>query len=334
MGEPKARATVKDVAARAGVSPKTVSNVINGVVFVRDDTRERVEAAMSELDYVPNFSARSLRNGRSGVIALALPDLSTAYASEMSSLFVQLAHERGLAVQFEESAAEPQREWELLSRARAHQIDGLVLNPVNLADSAVEDAGELPPVVLIGEVEQHRTDQVRVDSVGAAREMTQHLLDAGCERIAVVGASDERFDTATSRLRMLGYREALAAREGIEIVALHWSARGAAAAVSAFLDGADLPDAFFCFTDSMAIGTISELHRRGVEVPRDVLVVGFDDVEESRYSVPALTTVSFDKREFVAQTLTMLESRFTDRTSPPRQVTIAHEIVVRASSSR
>ena len=128
MNETRARATVKDVAARAGVSPKTVSNVLTGTTFVREETRVRVEAAMGELDYVPNFSARSLRNGRSGAIALALPDLATAYASEMSSLFVQVAREHGLAVQFEEFASEPDREWELLSRARAHVIDGLILN--------------------------------------------------------------------------------------------------------------------------------------------------------------------------------------------------------------
>ena len=88
---------MKDVAQRAGVSPKTVSNVINGVVFVREETRERVLAALAELDYVPNLSARGLRNGRSGVIALALPDLATAYSAETAAAFVELAHERGWA---------------------------------------------------------------------------------------------------------------------------------------------------------------------------------------------------------------------------------------------
>jgi len=339
MDETRARATVKDVAARAGVSPKTVSNVLTGTTFVREETRVRVEAAMGELDYVPNFSARSLRNGRSGAIALALPDLATAYASEMSSLFVQVAREHGLAVQFEEFASEPDREWELLSRARAHVIDGLILNPVNLADSAVEFAGELPPVVLIGEVEQQRTDQVWVDSVRAARDMTEHLLERGCESIAIVGGSSTAFDTATARLRSRGYAEALRAA-GIEpdpalnIVPTHWSPRAAADAVGRFLETNALPDAFFCFTDSMAMGTISELHRRGVMVPRDVLVAGFDDVQDGEYSVPSLTTVSFDKRLFVEQTLALLANRFTDRSSEPRRITIPHRVIARESTTR
>jgi DNA-binding LacI/PurR family transcriptional regulator len=340
MDETRARATVKDVAARAGVSPKTVSNVLTGTAFVRTETRERVEAAITALDYVPNFSARSLRNGRSGVIALAMPDLATAYASEMSSLFVQVAREHGLAVQFEEFASDPDREWELLSRARAHVIDGLILNPVNLANSAVEFAGELPPVVLIGEVEQQRTDRVWVDSVGAADDMTTHLLERGCTTIAIVGGcAPDVFDTATARLRTRGYTEALC-RAGLEpdpaltIVAAHWTPRGAADAVGRFLDTSPLPDAFFCFTDSMAMGTISELHRRGLRVPDDALVAGFDDVQESEYSVPSLTTVSFDKRAFVEQTLDLLEARFVDRTSEPRRVTIPHRIVARESTAR
>ena len=104
------RATVKDVAALAGVSPKTVSNVINGVVFVRPDTRARVEKALTELDYVPNLSARGLRNGRTGVIALALPDLATPYSAEMAHHFVEAAHERGWGIQIEETGARPERE--------------------------------------------------------------------------------------------------------------------------------------------------------------------------------------------------------------------------------
>src|SRR5260370_15415586 len=98
------RATVKDVAKLAGVSPKTVSNVINGVVFVRPETRARVESALAELDYVPNMSARGLRNGRSGMIALALPDLLRPYSAEIIHLVVELAHERGWGVQIQHTA--------------------------------------------------------------------------------------------------------------------------------------------------------------------------------------------------------------------------------------
>ena len=124
------RATVKDVARLAQVSPKTVSNVVNGTAPVSDAMRARVEAAMLELDYVPNLSARALRNGRSGLIALSLPDLSTPYSAELAHHFVTLARERGLGVQMEVTALSGERELQLISRARAHLIDGLILNPV------------------------------------------------------------------------------------------------------------------------------------------------------------------------------------------------------------
>ena len=119
------RATVRDVAARAGVSPKTVSNVINGVVFVRPETRERVEAAVEELQYVPNLSARGLRNGRSGAIALAFPDIWMEYSAEMLDQFIEVAHEKGWSIQLEQTGKRPDRERELLSRGREHLVDGL-----------------------------------------------------------------------------------------------------------------------------------------------------------------------------------------------------------------
>ncbi len=154
------RATVKDVARRAGVSPKTVSNVMNGIVPVSGPTRLRVEQAMAELDYVPNLSARGLRNGRSGVIALALPDLATPYSAEVAHHIVEVAHEQGWIVQIEETGSDPQREQELMTRARSNLIDGLILNPVVLDESAVKVGVTLPPVVLLGEVTQQLADRV------------------------------------------------------------------------------------------------------------------------------------------------------------------------------
>ncbi|MFC8192646.1 LacI family DNA-binding transcriptional regulator [Cellulomonas sp. NPDC057328] len=335
------RPTVKDVATRAGVSPKTVSNVIHGRVFVRPETRERVERALAELDYVPNLVARGLRSGRYGLIALALPDLSTAYSAELAHHFVEEGHARGWGVQVEETAAEPRRERELLSRARSQLVDGLVLNPVSIEDSVLADhvglgRAPLPPTVLIGEVEQDRTDQVGVDSVAAARDMTAHLLAAGRRRIAVVGAPAPD-ETAAARQRTEGFRQALAAAgvphdPALEVAVPAWTTEAAVAAVAAFLDRAPLPDAFFCFTDSMALGVLGLLWQRGVRVPEDVAVAGFDDVAPGRYAVPPLTTVSFDLRGFVATTLDLLGERIEDRDRAPRRVVVPHHVVVRAST--
>lgn len=333
------RATVRDVATRAGVSPKTVSNVVNGVVFVRPETRARVEAAVAELDYVPNLSARGLRNGRTGAIAIAFPDLSTPYSAEMTHWFVELAHERGWSVQLEQTGARPERERDLLVKGREHLVDGLVLNPITLEASAIVGADSLPPVVVIGEVEQHLVDQVCVDSVAAARDMTQHLIEQGHRRIAIVGAPGEAFDTATARQRTRGYREALAtngieADPALELCCVDWRPANAHDLVLEALRGGLEVDAFFCLTDSMAIATLNALHSIGAGVPDDYSVVGFDDIADGRFAVPSLTTVAFDKRSFAAKTLTLLSERVADRSLEPRLVRIPHRIEVRDSVRR
>ncbi|WP_022900424.1 LacI family DNA-binding transcriptional regulator [Humibacter albus] len=333
------RATVKDVAALAGVSPKTVSNVINGVVFVRPETKERVEKALAELDYVPNLSARGLRNGRSGVIALALPDLATAYSAEMAHHFVDAAHDRGWGVQIEETGGRPDREEELLSKARARLVDGLVLNPTVSDEFALPDDPDLlPPAVLIGEVEHQLLDRVRVDPDQAAFDMTRRLIELGHRRVAVVGAPMSTF-TFTARLRAEGYRRALKEAgipcdPALEIACDDWTPRGGAESVNAFLDRAPLPDALFCFTDSLAIGALSTLFRRGIRVPEGVAVAGFDDVAVGEYASPSLTTVSFDKRAFVDAALDRLAERITDRTLPVTMITIPHRVVERESTRR
>lgn len=333
------RATVRDVATLSGVSPKTVSNVINGVVFVRPETRTRVEAAITELEYVPNLSARGLRNGRTGAIALAFPDISMEYTAEMLDAFVETAHARGWSVQLEQTGKRPEREGELLSRGREHLVDGLVLNPVNLESSAIVGADDLPPVVVIGEVEQELVDRVLVDSVAAAREMTALLIGLGHRRIAIVGSVGAGFDTATARARSLGYHEALSAAglsrdPGLEIAVDEWQPGPAARGVDAALDsGVDI-DAIFAFTDSMAVGILSALSTRGLRVPDDLSVVGFDDVAGGRFASPPLTTVSFDKRAFAESTLSLLAERITDRSLPPREVVIAYEILQRSSTRR
>lgn len=332
------RATVKDVAARAGVSPKTVSNVVNGVVFVRPETRERVQAAVDELQYVPNLSARGLRNGRTGAIALALPDLDTAYAAELLNWFVELAHEQDWTIQLEQTGDEGhQRERELVSRGRKHLVDGLILNPTTLEASAIVGEDSLPPVVVIGEVEQTLVDHVFIDSVGAAREMTEYLIGLGHRRIGVVGATSEDFDTATSRARMTGYWQALAAAgierdRRLEVVVESWRPECAAERITEALDAGVTFDALFCYTDSIAMGVISALWQRGIRVPDDISVAGFDDVSPGRFAAPPLTTISFDKRAYAAAALELLADRIADRSLAPRAVAIPHRLVVREST--
>lgn len=333
------RATMKDVAALAGVSPKTVSNVLTGAFGVREPTRRAVEEAMQSLGYVPNLSARGLRNGRTGIIGFALPDLATAFSATLTHAVVQLAHERGLAVLVEETAAEPTREHQLVARAREHSIDGLILNPVRLEDSVVEYMEQLPPVVLIGEVEQYKTDRVFVESRTAARQATEHLIDRGARRIAAIGGSrGVRPGLATSGLRLRGYLDALEgagidADPALQLSVQQWTIEAGAAAVRALHAAGESFDALLCFTDSMALGALHALHELGLQVPRDVLVAGFDDVEHARFAVPGLTTVGFDHVAYVTSALDLLQRRIDGRDLPAEAVPVPHRLIIRDSTS-
>ncbi len=330
---PLMRATVRDVARRAQVSPKTVSNVVNGTSPVSPLTRQRVEIALAELDYVPNLSARGLRNGRTGVIALALPDLSTPYSASITRAFVDLAGQRQLTIQIEESAGSPEREAQLLSRARLQLVDGLVLNPVLLETSAVRPGVALPPVVMIGEVEQPAVDHLWTDNVTAIREMTTLLLAEGHRRVALLG----RMHSASYQLRVRGYHEALgeaglSADPGLEIPVDAWTSADGAAAVHQHLEHHPLPDAIVCCTDTLAMGVLSALWRRGYRVPDDVSVTGYDDIPEASFTVPPLTTVSFDRAAIAGAALDLLAQRIAEPGRLRTSQMMAHRIVRRQST--
>jgi len=324
------------VARLAGVSPTTVSNVVNGLVPVSTETRVRVERALSALDYVPNLSARGLRNGRSGVIALALPDLSTPYSAVLAHHIVRAATERGWSVQIEETGLGSRREAELLSRARANLVDGLILSPVRLETSAVRRGVSLPPVVLIGEVDQPSADHVWIDNIAAARAITELLLAYGHRRIAVLGVRN----TATSRLREQGYRVALASANlptygAMEISCpTKWTPDVGYEATRTWLTDHEPPEALFAFTDSLALGALHALSESGLRVPEDVSVVGYDDVPEAAHYTPPLTTVGFDKQAFAATVLDQLSTRIADPSAPVTSRTIAFQLMQRDSVAR
>ena len=333
------RPTVKDVAALALVSPKTVSNVLGGSVPVAPDTRSRVEAAIERLGYVPNLAARGLRSGRTGIIALVMPDLRAPFSAELSQDFVELAHARGLAVQIEQSWNDLGRTRELMAQARRHLVDGVVMDPITAEQRDVvlaTGAGSVP-LVMLGEVLQDDVDQVWVDGVDAGLRMTRFLLGLGHRRIAMLGAPGPGRDTVTGALRRDGYRAALAgaglpADGALERACDTWTPAGGAAAMSALLaEGVPL-DAVFCATDSIAIGALSALWSAGVRVPDDLSVAGFDDIDDGAYASPPLTTVRFDKRAYAAAALDRLLARMDGATMPAERVAIPVEIVERAST--
>ena len=336
-------ARLEDVARLAGVSAKTVSNVVNDYVHVRPATRVKVQEAIDLLGYRPNVVARNLKNGRSGVIALALPEIDAPYFAELAHHVVQAAMERGWTVLVDETGqiqdrALRARERSAVAGIREHLIDGVILNPLALDEADVERYGSVPLVLLGERLGSPLADHVAIDNEAAAAEATRHLIGTGRRRIAVIGAQPRPFGNS-ARLRLRGYRDALS-EAGIRydptlvVQVLDWRRQPGADAVPRLLALPQPPDAIFCFNDLLALGAVRGLRDAGLRVPEDVSVVGFDDIEESRYAVPSLTTVAPDKEAIARQAVEHLARRLSSGAWTPEEVTVGWTLQVRESTTR
>jgi len=331
---------MKEVAGRAGVSVKTVSNVVNGYLHVAPSTRARVQRAIDEMGYRPNLSARSLRSGRTGIIAVAVPRLDEPYFAELAAAVIAVADERGCTVLVDQTDGLLEREQLAVAGIRPDLIDGLILSPLALSgEDLLAPSGGAPPLVLLGErISDTSYDHVAIDNVAAARLATEHLLALGRTRVAAIGRMDA-VTAQTSRLRHTGYRDALTA-DGLCVLPDHeqevegFTREAGARAADRLLDLPEVPDAVFCFSDVLALGALHALHRRGVRVPEDVAVIGVDDIAESRFSTPTLSTVAQDVDDIARLAVDALLHRLSDGADdPPREVTVPHRLHVRDSTA-
>ncbi|MFB8245577.1 LacI family DNA-binding transcriptional regulator [Streptomyces sp. NPDC001046] len=336
-------ASLKDVAALAGVSVKTVSNVVNGYTYVAPPTREKVERALAELDYRPNLSARNLRQGRTGVVALALPELDAPYFAELTRFVIDAATERGWTVIIEQTDGRPERERQVLAGIREQRIDGLIFSPITVGRDELADRSDSTALVLLGErIFEGPTHHVAIDNQRAAREVTEHLLSLGHTRIAAIGRQTSP-NANTAHLRLAGYKEALASAglpydETLAPPTDSYHRRDGAEVMARLLALDEPPQAVFCFNDLLALGAQRTALARGLRIPGDVAVAGFDDIEDGRYSTPTLTTVSPDKEQLARVAVEMLEQQIYGSRPPgsrplPREVTAAHRLLVRESTS-
>jgi DNA-binding LacI/PurR family transcriptional regulator len=305
-------ATLKDVARLAGVSVKTVSNVVNGYEFVKPDNRRRVEEALATTGYRPNIGARNLRRGRTGSLALMLPELSIPYFGELAGLVLQAAQDHEWNVLIEQTLGTRDRERATLAALGPHMIDGAIVSPEALHARDFDQLAPGIPVVMLGEhAVDVPIDHVGIDNVLAAHVATEHLISLGRRRIAAIGAHPYR---GTAAQRLEGYRAALTAaglpvRADLIAPALNYHRRDGAEAMAHLLALPEPPDAVFCFNDLLAIGALRAAAERGFRVPGDVAIVGFDNNEESAYSLPSLTTIAPDKAAIARNAVDLVRRR-------------------------
>ncbi|MFF4472667.1 LacI family DNA-binding transcriptional regulator [Streptomyces sp. NPDC001599] len=334
-----AGSTLRDVARRAGVSIRTVSNVVNGSVPVSDELRVRVQAALDELDYRPNLVARNLRRGRSGMIALVVPELDVPYFAELAREVITAARTHGYVVMLDQTDGDGERERELLGReSRATMFDGLLLSPLSISAEELRQRTNKVPVVLLGEhIFNGSFHHVAIDNVAAARDATEHLVGLGRRRIAAIG--DQPYSTGeTAQLRTTGYRQALersglTVDEELIVPTPRFHRHLGAQAMERLLALPEPPDAVFCYNDLLAIGAMHALTRAGVRVPEDIAVVGVDGIQEGRYSSPSLTTVAPDKAAIARTAVSTLLGVIDGSAPAPTEAKAPHRLVVRESTA-
>jgi len=336
--------TQADVARRAGVSQRTVSNVVNKFPQVSADVVTRVTRAIEELGYTPSHAARSLRLGRSGLLQLVVPELDVPYFAELARGVVKCAEERGFGVMVRQTLGDRDREREALEGPAAEHADGTILSAVGSVEELLAGNRGHPPVVLIGErTGMGLVDHIGIDDTAAAKEATTHLINTGRRRVAFIGA-DPSDSLRMAELRLRGYEEALAEAgmplDGALVVRTRsYHRRDGEEAMSALLalEPGRRPDAVFCATDLLALGALRTARDLGVDVPARLAVVGFDGLEEAEFAAPRLSTIAPDKAEIARVAVETLLARIAASAGrepkPAQDLVIDYELIVRESSA-
>ena len=322
---------ITDVAQLAGVSHQTVSRVLNDHPHVRPQTRLRVQAAMTELGYRPNHTARALVTGRSQVIGVVAQNTTLFGPASLLAAFEQSASEAGFAVAVASVRALDRRSIaEAVDRHLRQRVAGVVvIAPVASAGEALDHMPNDLPLVCIDGDPQRTNPLVTVDQSAGASLATRHLLDAGHATVWHVSGPDDWFDSVG---RIAGWRAALE-RAGIDpppVLSADWSP-AAGYRVGQLL--ARMPDvtAVFAANDHLALGILKALREFGRLVPQEVSIVGFDDIPEAAYFVPPLTTIRPDFDAVARAALSVLLHQISSGEVSGERETIAPILVPRDS---
>lgn len=336
------RPTQSDVARLAGVSRATVSYIVNGLtesgkLSISEETRQRVYEAIDELGYEPNAVARSLGTGLSHTIGLLIPDMHNPHFWDIAQGVQEIVYEREYTLLLNSTDLDPDREQFSLKMLSQQRVDGLILittffdqtseqvkrliarkSPLVLADSTVRDV-----------------DVVMTSFYEGALKLMQYLLDLGHRRIALIyGVATQ----GAGRNRLDAYRESL--KKADLPVQKDYIANcapdlaGGYNAMQRLLDLPERPTAVVVINDLLAIGAMRALSERGLRVPDDISIAGFDDIPIASYLAPALTTVSIQSKEVGRIAANLIFSRLKNPKLAPQRVRIKNELLIRESTGR
>ena len=336
------RTTIKQVARAAGISTQTVSRVINGRPDVSPETRARIQRVITEMDYQPSALARSLIQQRSYTLGIITAGLKFTGPSRTLNGIANKAEELGYALLLEEMLQfDPDNIKPLLQNLLARHVDGIVWAAPEVGDNrrwVGEILNDVPvPVVFLTMQPRPGVSTVAVDNFEGGRLATRHLLEQGCRRIGHISGPQDWWE---ARQRKQAWQETLqkadipvtdkACAEG------NWSSSSGQTAFTHLLETYPGMEAVFVANDQMALTVLQVAHRRGLRVPQDLAVIGFDNMPESAYFWPALSTINHSLYELgcraVQETVEQIEAVHQDKKLEPQNILLSPELIVRESS--
>jgi LacI family repressor for deo operon, udp, cdd, tsx, nupC, and nupG len=331
----KSSISIKDIARIANVSYSTVSRALRNSPLVNHETAERIRRIAAEAGYRASAVARSLVTGRTQAIGVVVTTIADPFVAEVVSGVEDYANEQGYSVVLANSNADPDREMKVVHSFEERRVDGILITASRVGAVYLPLLSKMQiPIVLINN--QHPGQfvySVMIDNTPASREATRHLIQLGHRRIGYLG---DRCGFQSDTERFAGYRHALE-EAGIpflpELIS-HGDGKleGGMQAMEKLLTLADLPTAVFCYNDMSAIGAMRTLRLRGLRVPQDISLVGFDDLDFASYTVPPLTTVRQPKQQ-MGRKATEILLKLLAGSDSESSVRVQGELIVRESTA-
>lgn len=326
---------IADVARRARVSTATVSRVLNHPAKVRPATLERVQRIIEALQYVPNTSARSLRKGRTQLFGIIVSDINNPFFPDLIDAFEGCAQQHGNDVVFTHTGYDPERLARCVQRLLERNVDGVAICTSESSPAAFEQLQRSgKPFVLMNQAGRRAPyPNVYVDHHHGAREAIDHLHSLGHRRIGFISGPAEFNST---RLRREAFHAAMQRRE-LEVRSewivegdLHMT--GGHAAMEQILRSRRAPSALLCTNDLMAFGALQCAHQHGIDVPRDLSIIGFDNLPICDMVTPPLTSVEIPRREIAMEAFRIL-NKAAEATTAPARSTVTARLVLRSSTA-
>jgi LacI family transcriptional regulator, repressor for deo operon, udp, cdd, tsx, nupC, and nupG len=331
-----AAVSIKDIARIAGVSHSTVSRALRDSPLIPARTRERIQLVAQEQGYAASAIARSLVTRKTHAIGVVVTSIADPFNGEVVSGIEETGNAVGYSVVLATSQADPEREMALVRSFKERRVDGVLVASSRVGALYAESLADLRiPIVLLNN--QHPGEfvySITIDNAAGAEEATRHLVDLGHRRIAYIG---DRLGMQSDAERKAGYEEALRV-SGIpfrkEYVARgDGKPAGAREAAGRLLELQEPPSAIFCYNDMSALGVLEAAASRGVQVPRDLSVCGFDDLFFTQFLSPPLTTIHQPKREMGQQAMQLLLSILSGE-ERRKGIKIRGELIIRGSTGR